>query len=339
MGSVLGIGGGAFVDQFVVVEESFLKQHNLAKGDNNIASEEVVVATHAESIKMARKFNHWTPGGSCLNVIKFLNIFGNECTYQGMIGDDEKGKKISELLVSSGIHPILTTAKGLNTPIANCFVTYDKSHRSERTIQACFGAVIKSSADQIDPANFKKKDLICLEGYVSYHDNFIQKAIATALESNTTISLDLSSTPTADIMKGPKFLESVRKANFLFGNFEEMKAFTGKENVAEMVKFFDVRQTVCITNGAEGVYLKPKNSEIVKPFKAEEIAQEKVIDTTGAGDAYQAGFLDGMLRKLAIEECVAHGQITASKVIQVIGTDLDIAQQARLKKELKIPTP
>lgn len=273
----------------------------------------------------------WSLGGSGTTVItvltrllSFLQV-QHSSSLLGMVGKD-RADELKERFENLGITPLLTKGTSDNG-IVNCFVTPD----SERTMQTYFGASFEFSPDYLLSQHFKVSH-VHLEGYLAYFKGVLEKSVHLAKEQGATLSLDLSS---IDVIT--KFNAEMKacaaKVDVIFGNFQEMAAFTGYHDPAEMMKHFDSKQFVVITDGSRGGWIKSKNELTALKFDAEPV--EKVVDTTGAGDCFTAGILAGLLAKKDIQTTLKIATLVASLVIQQDGTELSQGRWDALKAQIR----
>ncbi len=129
------------------------------------------------------------------------------------------------------------------------------------------------------------------------------------------------------------FKENIPKVDYIFGNKEEMLAYTGKSTLKEAVESFDRSQTVIATDSSNPCFVKSSGERHSRSYTVAPV--ENVVDPTGAGDFFQAGFLDGAVKKDPIEKCVRKGNLAASFVIQQLGTDLPEEKWAEMRTRFK----
>ena len=321
MAKIIGIGN-ALVDVLNKLEtDELLEQLGLPKGSMQLVDEQ-----KAQHVK--NNTNHlekeMASGGSAANTINGLAKLGVKTAFVGTVGDDETGRFFSDDLVKSGVEPRLNISK---TPsgIAHAMISKD----GERTFGTFLGASIELSPEDIKPETFEGYDLLHVEGYLVQNHALLEKILKTAKEQGLEVSLDLASynvvEDNLDFLK-----EMVKKyVDIVFANEEEAKAFTGKEpdkaldDIAGMVKIAVVKI------GSEGSLVKSDG-------KVTKIAPQKVdvVDTTGAGDLFAAGFLYGYVNNLPFEEAGRIGTMLASKVITGYGAKLKEKDWKEIKENL-----
>lgn len=331
MSQILGIGL-PLCDRSIAVSDEFLCEHSLPKATTipTYKQEEVDHTWKKATDLMQVAKDQWSLGGSCTNVIKALAKLGNATALFGKVGSDQAGRDIALRLQQMGVHVLLSHGNG-NTGTVNCFITPDH----ERTMHGYFGASSEFTHEDINPGAFDAKHHVHLDGYSVYYQGVLLKSIEYAMQKQATVSLDLSD---KNLVENPGLkailMEAIKNVGIIFGNVLEMCALTGKENGEEAASssIFESRQVVVITNGDGGCWVKAQNSK-VEYFTHE--AVEGVVDTTGAGDYFIAGFLDGTYKSLPVVERVRRGHLLASFVIQQVGTDLPEEKWDQLHMKLK----
>lgn len=324
---ILGIGN-PFLDRTIHIDEL---PEGLKKGGTTVAFEKEKVEDLWQKT-YAGTFN-WSLGGSCTNVVKALSslidcfIKDSSIALLGMVGKDKK-QEIAKKLKDFGVESLLVEGKEDNG-IVNCFVTPD----SESTMQAFFGTSMELSKEHILSRHFEKVSHVHLEGYAAYFKDVLESSIQVAKENGATISLDLSS---IDVIANcrDQLIESAKKVDIIFGNLEEMKKFSGCTEIKGIFEDFRKEQVVVVTNGDQGGWYKAKDTNQI--FKYDAVATNNVLDTTGAGDFFTAGFLAGFLVKKDIHLGIKVGSLAASYIIQHDGTDLPQQKWKELKENIEI---
>lgn len=314
--------GNPFYDRFAFVEDAFLSNHGLIKGDTILSENRQEIDNVWTSAPKHKDHRHGKLGGSCANVIKVLAKLGHQCALCGKIGNDDVGEALLERLTKIGILPLLTHGKK-GTGVVNCFVTPD----CQRTMQTYLGCAVEFSKKEIEKNLFDPINHLHLEGYGAYYDDTLEMSIALAKERKATISLDLASRYVVKLFKS-KFSEIIPDIDFLFSNTEEIMVLTGTTSPQEALKQFGKDQIIVSTEGARGCWVKGSGKTTAAHFDALKIP--KVIDTTGAGDYFDAAFLHGIFMQKSIEECVGLGNLAAGYIIQHLGADLPDAQWSEL---------
>lgn len=315
--------GNPFCDRIVRVSEDFLPSHALTKSSTTVVTErEKFDAFWADATQHSEMTLPWLVGGSGTNVTKVLARLGEDCTILGIIGADQIGREIIARLTKIGVTSSLHVAQ-LETGIVNCYITPD----AHRTMQAYVDPRIFGTQEDIPPALFQKKKFVLVEGYTAYFGERMERVIELATQNQAKVSLDLASLDVIEKFKS-KLKTCISKVDYLFGNEQEMLAFTGCKTVQEAVESFPLSLTIVATMGPKGCWVKAGGQSVAVRYDAPEV--QPVIDTTGAGDFFLAGFMLGVMRNKDIPECVKIAQTAALYVIQEEGADLPEDKWAEL---------
>lgn len=328
---VLGVGN-AFADRFAKVSDSFLNENGLMKNTTTISfTKEAVEKTWSLAGKQ-NDVESISLGGSGVNVIKVLSELGNNTALIGKIGPDAIGSHLEARLQNIGVKTFLSKSTKDNG-IVNCFITPDHI----RTMHTYLGgAVDLCKEDLLKEKNaFFEYSHVHLEGYLTYYSDVLQSSIELAKEAKTRISLDLSSEAiTGDPVLKEKLIPCLKQVDIVFGNLQEYLKLTNTENVESALRsnIFNERQIIVITNGENSCWIK---EPALEPVKVDLVKVHGVVDTTGAGDYFIAGFLDCLIRKNEkLAKCVLNGHLVASYIIKEMGTNLSPAAWKNLKGTL-----
>ena len=310
MDKIIGMGN-ALVDVLVTLsDDSLLDEMNLPKGSMQLIEKDKFLDI---SNKLSQMKTYRSTGGSAGNTILALANLGTEPGFIGKIGDDEYGNFFKNSGINLGID--MKLLKGdLHTGIASTFITQD----GERTFGTYLGAASQMAPEELKLEMFKGYSYFYLEGYLVQDKNLILRAAQLAKEAGAQVCLDMASYNIVE--ENHDFFHSFidKYVDIVFANEEEAKSFTGKDAWQSINDISSCCSIVVVKLGAQGSCIK-KGTECIK-FEIPPI--EKVIDTTGAGDYYAAGFLYGLTSGLSLEKCCYIGSILASQVIQVYGTIL-----------------
>jgi sugar/nucleoside kinase (ribokinase family) len=316
---VLGIGA-PLMDHFLPVSEEFLSQISGRKGGMEQVSDgkfrEIMDKIHSQSTPI--------PAGCTVNIVKGLAHLGHSCKFLGKAGQDVTADAFSKYLESIGVKTDIIPSK---TPTAQalCLVTPD----GERTIRTFIGAAGKIKAKHVSDELFENVRHAHIEGYCIYRGDLIDRVVELAHKNKVSVSMDLGSFETVEHFKDHFFEIIKKKVDILFANDKEAKALTQqspKEACQTLGKFCE---TVVITEGPRGCWVTSKDLE--DPIHCDAQPVEKVVDTTGAGDAFACGFIHGFLNRLSTMECAQRGGLAASMMIQIQGTNLSKSAWVQLK--------
>ncbi|MBN1597224.1 MAG: adenosine kinase [Bacteroidales bacterium] len=306
MKRVLGIGH-ALVDLLIQMEDDkLLKELGLPRGSmtliNEKEAEQIFHMVKSQNVPKAS-------GGSAANTIHGLASLGSPVGYIGKVQNDELGKFFENDLKQAGIDAKLYRGNA-GTGHANTFISPD----SERTFATYLGAAVEMKADEISSEEFAPYHIVHIEGYLIYNTGLIEKAIRLAKANNMLVSLDLASFNVVE--ENLEFLQSIipESIDIVFANEEEAKAYTGKEPKEALELIAGQCKYAIVKTGKEGSYIK-HNNEVTKI----EIIETTALDTTGAGDAYAAGFLHGLNLDLPMQKCGDLGALLAGTVIARYG--------------------
>ena len=321
MKNVIGIGS-ALVDILTRIDnDDILKELEIRKGSMHLVDEK---STAIIEKRLENYESSMAPGGSAANTIHALSKMGIESGFISFIGKDEIGKFFENSMSSVGVKSYLfhsDTASGT----ARTIISAD----GERTFATNLGASLELNERVITSDIFKQWDYCYVEGYLIANKPVFVKTISTAKACGCKVVLDLASFNVVE--ENRDFLnELLPQIDIIFANEEEAKALTlmsaeeSLHNIAEKVEIAVVKV------GKNGSLIK-RGNEVVQ------IGCNKidVVDTTGAGDMYAAGFLYGLINDYDLESCGIIGNHLAESIIQVIGAKMDEDRWEMFKKNLR----
>ena len=307
--SIVGIGS-ALVDILTRIDnDGILEELNIPKGSMQLVDEKSSATIES---KLENYESSMAPGGSAANTIHGLATLGIESGFISYLGKDEIGRFFEESMNSAGVKPLVfhsDTASGT----ARTIISAD----GERTFATNLGASIELNESNITAELFKNWDYCYVEGYLIANRPLFKKAIETAKENGCKVVLDLASFNVVEDNR--EFLnELLPQIDILFANEEEAKALTQMSAEDSLHYIADKVEIAIVKVGKKGSLIK-RGDEIVT------IGCNKVdvVDTTGAGDMYAAGFLYGLINNYDLERCGTIGNHLAESIIQVIGAKMD----------------
>ena len=310
MKKILGVGT-ALVDVICQVDDSTISALNLTKGSMTLIEESQI-----QEIRSHFKNPLITSGGSVCNTIHELNYTSHEAAFYGKVSEDEYGQAfIQDLEKASIAYKGVIKKNDLPTGCCNILVSPD----GERTMATHIGIGSQLHPNELSEESLQGIDHIYMESYLWDHDltkQTLKKVGTIAKAMNIETSLSLSDPFCVDRHRDElqSFIEEY--VDLVFCNFDEAKRFAQSETMADVSVFFQsFEKKIAMTTGAEGAYYFHGKSVVHQP--AQKITQ--VIDTTGAGDNFAAGFLDQYLLNKTIEEALAQGNARAAEVIQQLG--------------------
>lgn len=311
MDKIIGLGN-ALVDVLATLkDDSILQEIGLPKGSMQLIDDAKLQQINEHFSQME---THFSSGGSAANTMLGLTSLGAVTGFIGKIGNDNYGNFFRENLIKNKIEDKLLVSPDLPSGVASAFISPD----GERTFGTYLGAAATLKAEELSLEMFKGYAYLFIEGYLVQDHDMILHAIELAKEAGLQICLDLSS---YNIVEGDLdfFTLLINKyVDIVFANEEEAKAFTGKEP-EEALGLIGKQCSIAIVKvGCKGSYIRKGTEEI----KIDAIPVCKVVDTTGAGDFFAAGFLYGLTCGYSLEKCAKIGSILSGNVIQVIGTTI-----------------
>ena len=307
---ILGIGN-AIVDVICKVDDNFISENNLTKSTMKLFFDENEFKNLIKNLKIEKTVS----GGSVANSIVGISQLGNKVGFIGKVSDDEFGSKYEEGLKKENVEYFYSKKKeALPTGTCLIFVTPD----SERTMCTFLGTAGKVNEDDVDSSAVKKSEIIFLEGYL-WDEGEPKKAFDKAINNANKVAMSLSDQFCVDRHK-PHFLELVRnKLDITFANEQEIKSLIEAKDFIEVINFSkQLKKLVVVTRGEKGA-VAIQGEEVVEIGIHQNL---KILDLTGAGDLFAAGFLHGYVNKLSIKESLEKGTEMSSKVIQQIGARL-----------------
>ena len=306
---ILGIGN-AIVDVICKVEDNFLSENNLTKSTMKLVDE-----TEFKSILSSLKIEETVSGGSVANSIVGLSQLGNKVGFIGKINDDHLGIKYEEGLKKENVDFFYQKKKEtLSTGTCLILITPD----SERTMCTFLGTAGKINENDVDINAIKSSEMIFLEGYL-WDEGNPKKAFDKAIENSKNAVMSLSDLFCVERHK-KQFLELVKnKLNIVFANEQEIKSLIDAKNFDEVISFSkNLNKLTVITRGKSGA-VAVRGNEVYECSVRKNL---KIVDLTGAGDLFAAGFLHGIINNQPINKSLEKGTEMSSMIIQKIGARL-----------------
>ena len=307
---ILGIGN-AIVDVICKVDDSFIEQNNLTKGTMKLFFEE----NEFKNLLVNLKIEKTVSGGSVANSIVGLSQLGDKVGFIGKVSDDDFGSKYEEGLKKENVE-YFYSKKTEELPTGTCLILVTPD--SERTMCTFLGTAGKINENDVSSDAIKKSEIIFLEGYL-WDEGDPKKAFDKAINNANKVAMSLSDQFCVDRHK-THFLNLVKdKLDITFANEQEITSLIDGKNFSEVIEFSkQLNKLVIVTRGEKGA-VAVNGDEV---FESNIQKNLKIIDLTGAGDLFAAGFLHGHINKLSIKECLEKGTEMSSKVIQQIGARL-----------------
>ena len=307
---ILGIGN-AIVDVICKVNDDFLINNGLTKSTMKLINEE-----EFKKLLSTLKPEKIVAGGSVANSIVGLAQLKNEVSFIGKVNDDKFGSSYEQSLISENVKYFYSKKKE-ETPTGTCliFVTPD----SERTMCTFLGISGNITSNDLNDEQLRKSEIIFLEGYLWDKGN-PKKAFDKALALTKKSAMTLSDKFCVDRHKND-FLNLVRNnLDITFANEQEVLSLINAKNIEDVINFAkELKKIIVITRSAKGS-MAICGSEVIECDSQKNLS---IVDLTGAGDLFAAGFLHGYINKRTLKESLEKGTEMASKVIQVIGARLN----------------
>jgi len=261
------------------------------------------------------KIEETIAGGSVANSIVGLAQLGNDVGFIGKINEDELGNKYEEGLKKEKVK-YFYSKKIEKLPTGTCLILITPD--SERTMCTFLGIAGKINENDIDVSVIKKSEIIFLEGYL-WDEGDPKKAFEKAIKNSNKVAMSLSDKFCVDRHK-PHFLDLVKnKLDITFANEQEISSLVDAKNFDEVISFGkNLGKLIIITRGEKGSVAIHKNDVIQCDIQK----NLKVVDLTGAGDLFAAGFLNGYINNFSLKESLQKGTEMSSKIIQKIGARL-----------------
>jgi sugar/nucleoside kinase (ribokinase family) len=311
---ILGIGN-AIVDVFVKVDDDFLLKNNLTKGSMKLLEKQ-----EFESLKSTIKIEKIEAGGSVANTMVGIAYLGGHPSFIGKVNSDEFGNIYKKSLQKINVNFLYSEKKeNLPTGASIIFITPD----SERTMCTYLGISSQLAKEDINEDYIKDYEIIILEGYLwdkGISEEMFKHVIQLAKKNNVRIAMSLSDIFCVTRHREDFFKLLKNDLNVLIGNENEINELMQKNNLLDsMNELKNINKLIIITRSENGS-VAVLNNEITN---CDSIKVEEVLDLTGAGDLFAAGFLKEYLDKSNIKKCLQTGSKLAAQVIQKIGARLN----------------
>ena len=309
--NILGIGN-AIVDVICKVDDEFLAKNNLAKSNMKLIDE-----VEFKKLLNNLKIEETISGGSVANSIVGLSQLGNTAGFIGKVNDDELGQKYEQGLKKEKVEYFYTKKKE-DLPTGTCLILITPD--SERTMCTFLGTAGKINKTDINAQAVKNSEITFLEGYL-WDEGEPKQAFNEAINHSNKIAMSLSDKFCVNRHK-KNFMDLVQnKLDITFANEQEILELIDAKSFDDVISFGKkLNKTLVITRSDKGSVVINQN-EVVE---CESQKNLKIVDLTGAGDLFAAGFLHGYINKMALQDCLNKGTEMASKVIQKIGARLNL---------------
>jgi|TARA_Y100000817_G_scaffold217963_1_gene171794 sugar/nucleoside kinase (ribokinase family) len=304
---IIGIGN-AIVDVICKVEDHFIKNNGLTKSTMKLIFEEKEFKSLLSNLKIEKTVS----GGSVANSIVGLSQLKNKVGFIGKVSDDELGGKYEQGLRQENVEYFYSKKKE-ELPTGTCLILVTPD--SERTMCTFLGTAGKINENDVDEIAIKNSQIILLEGYL-WDEGDPKRAFDKAISNAKKVAMSLSDQFCVDRHK-PHFLNLVKhKLDITFANEQEIMSLIDAKSFDEVINFGKtLKKLLVITRGEKGA-ISINGDEVTECGVEKNL---KIVDLTGAGDLFAAGFLHGHINGLTQKECLEKGTEMSSRVIQQIG--------------------
>ena len=306
---ILGIGN-AIVDVICRVKDSYLLDNGLTKSTMKLVDE-----VEFKKLLSTLKIEETVSGGSVANSIVGLSQLGNKVGFIGKISDDNLGQKYEDGLIKENVNYFYSKKKEkISTGTCLILITPD----SERTMCTFLGTAGKISEIDVDVVSVKNSKITFLEGYL-WDEGEPKSAFDKAIKNSNKVAMSLSDSFCVERHK-LNFLDLVKnKIDITFGNEQEITSLINAKNFEDVISFSQqLGKIIIITRGEKGSLAITKD-EVVECNSKKNL---NIVDLTGAGDLFAAGYLHGLINNLTIRESLEKGTEMSVRVIQQIGARL-----------------
>ena len=324
MKSILGIGNALTDILAVLPDDTLLKTFHLPLGSMQHVDRETgdMIWNQLKTLDI-----HYVAGGSAANTIACTAVFGMPSGFIGKIGDDELGLLFKSDQEQYGVNTLLLKSPN---PSGRSMV-FVSGGNAERTFAVYLGAALDFVPEDLKPEYFQGYDYFHIEGYLVQNQALIRRAVEMAREAGCIISLDMASYNVVE--SNEAFLHDIvdKYVDIVFANETESKAFTKLADPRDALLEISRHCRIAVVKvGKDGSWVRSGDDEhFIAPWPA------NPLDATGAGDTYAAGFLYAHALGMPLKVCGEVGSIIAAKVVEVIGTKIDIPRWRDAKKEIR----
>lgn len=323
MDKIIGMGN-ALVDVLVRIDDdSLLEKLHLPKGSMQLIQEDTLseIRKYASGMKI-----HRSTGGSAGNTVCALAALGANPGFIGKVGQDETGVFFGDTLRRRGVNALLATCD-LPSGIASTFISTD----GERTFGTYLGAAATLRAENLSRKMFAGYNYLYIEGYLLQDHDLMLRAVQLAKEEGLQVCLDMASYNVVEAERDFFDQLIVKYVDIVFANESEALAYTGKAPHEALEEIASKCSIAVVKTGKEGSLVK-KGTEVIQLLSC---PVDNVLDTTGAGDFYAAGFMYGLTCGYSLEKCVQISTILATAVIQEVGTTLPAKKWDEIKLNIE----
>jgi len=324
MERILGLGNALTDVSVALKEDDILYRMRLPKGGMTHIDEETF-----EELQFI--FSHQdttiTPGGSVGNACRAMAHLGMPTGFIGKVGRDAFGERYAQSLTSVGVENLLIISPTLPSGVCSALISVD----GERTFADHMAASLDLKAEDLKAEMLEGYHYMFIEGYLVQNHALIERGAQLAKEAGLKVVMDLASYNIINADRDFCRYLVQQYVDIVFANDEEVRALTGKEPLEALTELSEMVDLAVVKVGAEGSYVQHGSERV----KADAVKVQQVVDTTGAGDHFAAGFLYGLLNGKSLKRCAEIGALVAAYEIQVMGTELSEEQWEEIKKNIE----
>jgi len=315
--------GSPLLDVLVNVDDGFVAGVEGAKGGMELVDIAVIDAILARTAAGRVK----APGGSAVNTVFGLAKLGVPTGFLGKLGKDDDGVYYTARLAAAGVDVSgFKHSPDTRTGLCLSMVTPD----SERTMRTFLGAAATLSPDEVADADFQGYTHLHMEGYLLFNPPLARRILELAKRNGLSVSLDFAS---FEVVRANQDALPGLIADFVdvvFANEVEAEQFAGSKAPEAFFKALEGRCAVAALKlGRDGAIVRADGVEAKVPAKL-----VKAVDTTGAGDLWQAGFLFGLLNGRPLRDCALYGSELGAEVVQILGAEIPEQRWPSIKTSL-----
>lgn len=325
MSKILGIGN-ALTDVLATLDnDDILHQLGLPKGG----------MTHIDGATYQRIRDLFSTipttvsvGGSVANSCRAMAHLGMNVGFLGKVGNDSYGHLYAKSLTDVGAENCMVVSRELPSGVCCAFISAD----GERTFADFMGASLDLNVHDVSSATLQDYQYLFLEGYLVQDHEFILNAARMARDEGLKVMMDVASYNI--IMADREFSYMLVRdyVDIVFANEDEARALTGKEPEEALQELAQMCEVAVVKVGAHGSLVKRGEEQV----HVDAVQVDQVLDTTGAGDYFSAGFLCGLLGGMPLKRCAEIGSVVSAEEIQVIGTQLTEDKWKEIKEKIAI---
>ncbi len=323
MKSILGIGNALTDILAVLPDDTLLKKYNLPLGSMQHVDAKTGNTIWADLKEIGVQY---VAGGSAANTVSATAILGMPSGYIGKVGDDELGSLFRQSQMQNGIKSRLL----LGTVSSGRAMVFITAPNADRTFATYLGAALQLEPDDLRPEYFEGYDYLHIEGYLVQNQYLVRRAVELGKANHMIISLDMASYNVVE--SNNVFLQDIVKnyVDIVFANETEAAAFTHRPPREALQAMSEMATIAVVKIGKDGSMIQSGDEfHFVDPWPGE------AVDATGAGDTYAAGFLFAHAHGMPLKTCGEVGSALAAKVVEVIGTKIDIPRWKAAKTEIR----